>query len=378
MLDDTLFRWPSGDLYATRDLLRSVSIMVLTGSGKTSGSGLFFALAIVGYLRSGGLILANKPEELNFWLTVFAKAGRSSDLHVFGPESPHRFNFLDALGCDALSMTKGILTVAESLSGGQAKAGGEDGMFWKQQTERTLYNTIEVIRQSGRQVTAPDIQRFISTAASSPAQFENELWKVGFHAQTFSLAHLQPKSPVESYDFELAKEFWLSEWVSMPEKLRGSILASVMGILHVFNSGIVRELVSTTTNISPAIMDEGKWVLVNMPTHRYGESARFILAGWKYCTQRHILKRQAGPDDPVTVIWADEMQTVVNSFDAEFLAQCRSHKGCMVYLTQSLHSYYHAMPGQAGRHAADALLTNFGTKLFHALGDDQSTSMPPR
>ena len=41
----------------------------------------------------------------------------------------------------------------------------------------------------------------------------------------------------------------------------------------------------------------------------------------------------------------------------------------MIYLTQSLHAYYAAMPGQAGRHQADSLLTNFHTKLFHALGD---------
>jgi hypothetical protein len=54
------------------------------------------------------------------------------------------------------------------------------------------------------------------------------------------------------------------------------------------------------------------------------------------------------------------------------MAQCRSHRGCMVYLTQSLHSYYSALKGESGRHQADALLSNFHHKLFHALGDVQT------
>jgi hypothetical protein len=44
----------------------------------------------------------------------------------------------------------------------------------------------------------------------------------------------------------------------------------------------------------------------------------------------------------------------------------------MVYLTQSLHSYYSALKGESGRHQADALLSNFHHKLFHALGDVQT------
>jgi len=372
MHDDLLSRWPSGDPYCVKDLLKSVSIMGATGSGKTSGSGLHFARAIIKHPNSGGLILASKPEELGFFRKIFAHAGRSGDLLVFGPEEPLRFNFLDSLGGDARNITHGLLTIAESLNGGESKGGGDDGLFWKQQAERTLYNAIEILRQAYGRVTAPEILRFVNTAATHPAQLKADDWIAGFHSQTFALAHKGEKTAVERFDRELATEFWLGEWPAMPEKLRGSVIAYVMGILHVFNSGIVRDLVSTDTSVSPAVMDQGKWVLVNMPVMELGESARFILAGWKYLTQRHVLKRHAKPGDPFTVIWADEAQTCVNSFDASYLAMCRSHLGCMVYLTQSLHSYYHALPGQAGRHAADALLTNFHIKVFHAIGDDQT------
>ena len=145
-----------------------------------------------------------------------------------------------------------------------------------------------------------------------------------------------------------------------------------MGILHVFNTGVVRELVSTTTNVTPDDMFRGKWVLMDMSPAEWGDIGKFISSGWKYLTQRAVLRRHATDGDAIHVIWCDEAQQFVNSHDAHYLAQCRSHKGCMVYLTQSLHSYYSAMQGEKGRHHADALLTNFHHKVFHALGDEQT------
>ena len=44
----------------------------------------------------------------------------------------------------------------------------------------------------------------------------------------------------------------------------------------------------------------------------------------------------------------------------------------MLVLTQSIHSFYSSMAGARGQHYTDALLTNFGTKIFHQLGDAKS------
>lgn len=44
----------------------------------------------------------------------------------------------------------------------------------------------------------------------------------------------------------------------------------------------------------------------------------------------------------------------------------------MLFLTQSRHSDYSSLKGESGRHQADALLTNFHHKLFHALGDAET------
>jgi type IV secretory pathway TraG/TraD family ATPase VirD4 len=124
--------------------------------------------------------------------------------------------------------------------------------------------------------------------------------------------------------------------------------------------------------VTPADLFNGKWVLVNLPPAEWGDIGSFINAGWKYLTQRANLRRHVNDASRVNVIWCDEAQQFVNSFDSHYLAQCRSHSGCMVYLTQSLHSYYSALKGESGRHQADALLSNFHHKLFHALGDVQT------
>ncbi|MBY0512858.1 MAG: hypothetical protein K2P78_02985 [Gemmataceae bacterium] len=143
----------------------------------------------------------------------------------------------------------------------------------------------------------------------------------------------------------------------------------VLDILHCFYVGLVRELVSTTTNVQPTDLFRGKWLMIDMPPSEYGDVGSFVIGGWKYLTQKAILRRSAGEGAAPAVIWADEAQQVLTSFDAHFLAQCRSHFGCMVYLSQSLPGYYAAVGGQNAKQSVDALQASFMTKVFHALGD---------
>jgi hypothetical protein len=160
----------------------------------------------------------------------------------------------------------------------------------------------------------------------------------------------------------------------MASRTRSSIQVGVMQTLHVFNSGVVREMVSKDTNISPDDILAGKWVVVNMPPSKFGDSGAFVNAGWKYLTQKAVLRRKAAKFDPFVVIWCDEAQQFVNSHDAHYLAQCRSHLGCEVFLTQSMHSLFAALKGETGKQQALGLLTNFTTKIFHALGSESDAT----
>lgn len=377
-LDAVLLHWTDTDAFTVRDLLNGgVAIFGRTGSGKTSSSGKALARAVVRNGSSGGLILAAKPEDAGMWQAIFAEAGRSDDLLLFSPEHPLRFNFISyemqAGGGHTRNITRCITTIGETLRSSDSKA-SENADFWEAEQYRLLHNAVEIMKQATGRVTAPDLQKFISGAAMSPQQINSDGWRAGFHNQCIGDAYLKRKGATEQHDFELAKDYWLAEFPNTADKTRSSIMTGVMGILHVFNTGVVRELVSTTTTISPDDMLSGKWVLVDMAPAEWGDIGKFVSAGWKYLTQKAVLRRHAGEGDAINVIWCDEAQQFVNSHDAHYLAQCRSHKGCMIFLTQSLHSYYSALKGETGRHQADALLTNFHHKLFHALGDEQTAA----
>jgi hypothetical protein len=376
LLSKILFHWSPLDPFPIRDLLRSVVIFGASGSGKTSGSGYLIAKALANCRKISGLILASKPEDREFWEDIFRKAGRARDLVVFSAASALRFNFIDFIlrnGGDTREITKAVMVISETLeqSGGE---GRQHDPFWRQQNERMIYNAVEIVRRATGTVTAPDLQRFINGAAQAPAALATPEWRSGFQSRCLGAAHSNQRTSILQHDYALAADYWLNEYPSMSEKTRSSILAGVMGILHVYNTGLVRELISTSTNISPMAVEHGKWILVDLPISSEGAAGAFILGGWKYLTQWYILKRKVTEETPACVIWCDEAQKVMNSVDGAFLAECRSHRGCMIYLTQSIHSFYSRIQGQAGEHETDALLTNFYHKIFHAVGDDKSAS----
>ena len=94
---------------------------------------------------------------------------------------------------------------------------------------------------------------------------------------------------------------------------------------------LVREMVSGETNCSPDDILDGKWVFLNFPPSSWGEVGAFICSGWKYLTELAVLQRKATDNSPFVSIWCDEAHQFVTNFDSSFIAQCRSHKGCLVY-----------------------------------------------
>jgi type IV secretory pathway TraG/TraD family ATPase VirD4 len=375
LLSQVLLHWSAYDPFPIRDLLRSLVIFGASGSGKTSGSGYVIGRALAKCRQIGGIICASKPEDLEFWQGIFRKAGRARDLLVFSAASALRFNFIDFIlrnGGSTRDITQAIMVIGETLNQSAGNHSHREP-FWQQQKERVVYNAAEIVQRALGRVTAPELQQFIGGAAQSPAELATPEWQAKFHSQCLEAAQRNLRTSVERHDYQLALDFWIKEYPAMNDRTRSSIIAEVMGTLHVFNTGIVRELVSTTTNVSPAIVDQAKWLLIDMPISRDGAAGAFVIGGWKYLTQWHVLKRHATEDTPICVIHCDEYQKIANSKDPPFLAECRSHRGCMICLTQSIHSLYACISG-SGEHETDALLTNFYHKIFHALGDDKTAA----
>jgi hypothetical protein len=376
-LHKALLRWNDyGDVFRKRDLLQSVCVQGASGSGKTSGVGRQLAKALVQDKAISGQINASKPgEDRAFWQNLFAECGRADDLIVVAPDQPHRFNWLDhelKSGADARELANLIVTAGETLKRGEGDGKSQDA-FFSIARERMIQMAAEPVRLGTGHVDAFDLQRFINGMALNQTQLMNAQWREGFHCKVLAAACQAAKSEIEKSDRDQFLEAWANEYVNLNDRTRSSITTNVNQILSVFTSGIVRSMVSSETNISPAVIDDGYWILVDMPISRWGASGQFVNAVWKLAVQKHVLRRVATPDSRIIVQWVDEFQNHLNSFDPKYLAECRSHRGCMVVLTQSLWSYFTALNGgQAAEHMANALLTNFAHRIFCALGDAKS------
>lgn len=376
-LDQVLLKWNHrGDFFRKRDLLQSVCVQGASGSGKTSGVGYQLARALVRDDGIAGLILSSKPgEDREFWKRVFAQNGRADRLLIAAPDQPHRFNWLNweiRSGADSREIASLVMTAGETLKRSEGGGRAQDP-FFNIASERMVQLAAEPLRLAMGQVDAFELQRFINGMALTPEQTKSDQWRSGFHCRVLDAAWRSAKTDVEKADMEQVLEAWLNEYVNLNDRTRSSVTTQVNQILSVFTGGIVRQMVSGKTTISPAALEAGYWILVDMPVSRWGASGQFVSAVWKLAVQRHVLRRVARPGSRIIVVWVDEFQNHLNSFDPKYLAEARSHFGCQCVLTQSVHSYYAALSGgQAAEHSANALLTNFATRIFCALGDANS------
>ncbi len=368
-LDVPLFHWTPRDPFRIRDLLNGGALTLgRAGAGKTSSSGRMLMQSIVNNRQSGGLILAAKPEDVGDVARIFKKAGRLRDLIVFDQHSGMRCNFLGCLKRPRDVVTF-LTTMSEVMKRRDSKGGGDNNRFYDAQEERCNYSAVAALQTAGEPLTAPNIHQFIMTAATTPEELQSPEWQRKYHSKVLERGFNAHKNPLDAHDFQLCTDFWIKEWAGMMDaKTRGNILAGVQGTLHVMNSGIVREMCSGETNCSPADVLNGKWLLINFPPSTWGAAGHLISAGWKQLVEMAILERKADNDSPFCVIWCDEAHQFVTggpNGDNYFIAQSRSHKGCLVYLTQSVSSFYAAMNGEAGKHQADSLLANFATVIAH-------------
>jgi hypothetical protein len=378
-LDDVLMKWSRLDPWTVRHACQNTLIFGKAGSGKSSGSGDAILRALVRYRNSGGLILASKPEDKGYVERVFRQERTLKDLYILEPGGGHRFNVLDherRKGADARDLTQACMTYKETLGRTEGGGGGGDdnAAYFAAQERRMIHNGIEILlRASGGQRFDPwELQAFITGAAMSLEEVDDEKWKGDFHNATLQAAKEKASTDIEKHDVMLAEHYWTSEIPRLNERTRTSIETGALGVLHAMNSGIARDLLATSTSVSPDMLEDRKWIMVNMPIVPGDVTAAVINSAVKYSVQRHILKRQAGPRAPLLCIFSDEFQKLANSYDAMFLAECRSHKGCLVALTQSIHALYANLHGKGGDHQTDALLTNFGHIVVHTLGDGKS------
>lgn len=370
VLDTPLMPWNEFDVLTLRDLLNGGCVIFgRPGSGKTSSSYRLLLGAAATRLFSGGLILAASASDRRMVERIFAACPHR--LVVFDEEAGLTLNGIDFIlkrGGSSRDVAQAIDNVFEAVSRGSGDGGGENSYF-VQAAKRMLYFSIVIVKHATGGASPADLVAFINTAATAPASWHEENFKKTTHFRFVEKAHESAKSDVEQFDFDAACEYVMHELPALSDRTRAGVISLYMNYLHHFVTGWNRKLFSTSSEISPAVMDEGVWVLVDMPISRCGEDGAFALGMWRFLTEWHAMRRHPDAENTPLFIFADEFQNTINAYDSKFLGEGRKFRSCMVAASQSRASLYANMGGKAAEAKVDSLLNNFTHKIFHALGD---------
>lgn len=379
-LSATLLPWRSGEPWSIRDAVEGTLIAGTTGSGKTSGSGRALAMAM---LRAGfgGLVLTAKSDERSVWESYCRAAGRSEDLIVFGPDSSLRFNFLDhemRRGGQGAGHTENIvglfstvLEIAERNSAGGGAGGRDDESYWRRANRQLCRNLVDLLVLAKGFVSVPDLYRLVLSAPTSREQVGDDAWKKeSLCFRYLADAEQRPKTPRQSADFELVADYFLVEYPSLSDRTRSVVVSTLTSTVDVLNRGLLRDLFSGESNITPEAVERGSIILIDLPVKEFAEVGLFAQALWKHAFQRSIERRRIAENPRPVFLWADEAQHFLTSYDMQFQTTCRAARVATVLLTQNYSNFLAALGGgERGRAEADSLLANLNTKIFHANGD---------
>ena len=376
--DDTVLLQFDGEPWRLRDAYEGVQAFGATGSGKSSSSGLQLAQA---YLRAGmgGLVLCAKPGEAETWRHYCELAGRQHHLIEIDGRNGLRFNFLryelsrggEGSG-EIFNLVALFLRMVEAASrhGGIRSGGGGSDPFWERATAELLTHAFEVLYTAIGDVSLADLLDLIYSAPTSPDQVRSKEWREeSFCCRVIRRALEAPVLSTSPHDLRVSADYWMKKWPSDDPRTRGNIAATLTSMITPFLKGSARELLCTGIDVVPELTHEGAILVVNLPVKQWDSVGVLTQQIVKYVWQRATERRSVGPQTRPVFLWADECQFFVNSYDAEFQSTARSSRACTVYITQNIASYYSMIGGARPEHAADALLGNFQTKIFHQNGD---------
>jgi len=370
-MDTPLLSLNGKDTFTVRDSFNGLHVFGAIGSGKTSGIGKTIAGA---YLRAGygGLILTAKPEEIELWRGYCKEHGRESSMIVF--DKSRHFNFLSYIfavkgadGANAATDTLMKILKAADLAAGQ---GGKEGeAIWIKTTREMILNTITVLYSATGIVRMESIVEFILSMPTVQPSTEEARKKLvnNYALDRLTRCKNNPVHRLPDHTLKRVRTYWFKTFISTPEKMRGSVIASVCAELSRFSDGILRECFCTTTDIVPEMVFNGAVIIMGFPALIYQEEGIVAQQLFKLIFERAVESRNGLAKElherPV-FLYADESHYFTSAYDDTFLSTCRGSKCAVTYLTQSIPTYF-AQLGKDKSDAVDGFVGKFSTKVFH-------------
>lgn len=370
------------DVWSLRDAYEGVLVFGGTGSGKTSGSGqaLMHAFLAAGM---GGIVLCAKVGEADMWQRHATEMGRGNHVIRFDASGRYRFNFLeyemqrDALPQDVLSanVVGTLLNVLEVAARGVGlSANSQNGdAFWQKSAKMLLGYAVDLLYATTGRVRVAEIMELIESAPISIEQMRDESWQeTSFFYETFRSFYATGggRFPPEPEDAARLKNYWTKNFPQMADKTRSNIISTLVADLDPLLRGRMRQIFSTETNIAPELTHDGAIILLDFPVKEWSEAGILAQQIFKFLWQRATERRTVSDTTRPVFCWADECQFFLSGYDLEFQSTARSSRACTVLLTQNLPTFYSRIGGNQPEHAANALIGNLRTKIFHSNNDN--------
>ncbi|MFO0942069.1 MAG: TraM recognition domain-containing protein [Pirellulales bacterium] len=372
-LSRAIMQLTRSDTWTIGDACQGCQILGTTGSGKSTGS----LSAIIGaFLLSGfgGIFFTSKPSDCATYLQLCEIAGRGKDVMIFGPNQPYRFNALDAElhRSDAGSgQNQSIVTLLTTLLEVNERVGtsfNSEG-YWQNATEQLIRNGVDALVMGKDRCSVPELFKVVTSAPTSFEQLASPEWcKNSYCCQCLREADARTKDPVKRRDLELTASYFLNEFPALSDRTRSCIVSMFTSMADVLNRGLIRELISDESNISPEMMQHGKIIIVDLPTFLFGSAGTFLQVLWKYCTQRAQERRDIAANPRPVFMVADESHHFAVKQDQIFQTTARSTRTAVVCATQSISNYL-AMFGEHSESLVHSLLGNLSTQIFHQQTD---------
>jgi TraM recognition site of TraD and TraG len=372
-LDTPLLRLsPHGDCMSARDLCNGVHVTGAIGSGKTTGSGKALRGAIL-RARCGILVNTAKPEEVDLWISEARAHGRAQDIVLFTEGNGKGFNFLDwefaRGGIQSIgNVVEFLMHILDAADHAMDASGETKDPFWPQASRMLLNYSVPLLYCAWGKLTVTDILDFVNSAATKTEQYSDAAFRErSFAARTMAKALKEPAIPLPESELKSLLQYWFDDFPPIPDRTRGSMVITLAAKLDRFKHGRMKSLFCERTTILPEYTFHGAIIIMAMPVLSWKEDGIIGQLLFKYAWQRAVESRNgldARQRERIVVNYADEAQYFISKHDDAFLSTSRGSRAAVIYLTQSLPTYFARM----GRDQADAvkgLIGKFNTNIWH-------------
>lgn len=382
-LDRNLVMFTEYDGMTLRQLFEGTLTLGTSGSAKTSTTAHMFAHAFMD-AGFGGLVLTAKVEEKNQWRQWARECGRENDLVIFKPTNPYYFDIMEweakrQDGSDTETVVGLFMVIIEIANGGAIQS---KESYWILSLRSMLRSTVDILKCSGQTVSIENMYHLIITAPTSISRLgSGDFQKDSFcfkclNTATDNFERLEGSGNREDHfdDFDISFKYWTYEFPNLAEKTRSIIVSMFTTTADAFLRGNLKRLFNTDPRRQEALPElarQGKIIILDLPIKKYEQTGVIAQGVYKLCFQKAMERERVTSRTPNVFLFADECQFTLTSYEDSFQTTARSSRIATFYLTQSI-SNLHLNLGDKAEQRTKSLLTNLGTKIFHAQVDDET------